>query len=111
MGVMAIIFALDVLLTSCCVYLASRLAFVTAELKVLLAVVFVVSLISLIPVYGWLLAIVAYIYLLMRATNADFKDSVWIVIFTKLLSALVLLFLHQAGLLDVSVSTAIDTSR
>ena len=111
MGVTAIIFALDVLLTSCCVYLASRLAWVQAEMKVLLSVVFLVSLISLIPTYGWLLGVVAYIYLLMRATNADFKDSIWIVIFTKLLSALLLLFLHQAGLLDVSVSAQIDGSR
>ncbi|MGP9802731.1 hypothetical protein [Rheinheimera sp. NSM] len=105
MGVTAIIFALDVLLTSCCMYLASRLALVQAELKVLLAVVFVVSLISLIPTYGWLLAIVAYIYLLMRATNADFKDSVWIVIFTKLLSVLLLLFLYQAGMLDSALTS------
>lgn len=111
MGVAAIIFALDVLLTSCCVYLASRLAWVKAELKVLLSVVFVVSLISLIPAYGWLLGIVAYIYLLMRATNADFKDAVWIVIFTKLLSALMLLFLHQAGLLDVAINAAVNTDH
>ncbi|MDP5138268.1 hypothetical protein ORJ04_20165 [Rheinheimera baltica] len=101
MGVTAVIFALDVLLTSCCVYLASRLAWVKAELKVLLSVVFVVSVIALIPNYGWLLSIIAYIYLLMRATNADFKDCVWIVIFTKLLSALIVLFLYQAGLLNI----------
>jgi hypothetical protein len=104
MGAAAIIFALDVLLTSCCVYLASRLAWVKAGPKVLLAIVFLVSLISLIPNYGWLLGIVAYIYLLMRATQADFKDAVWIVIFTKLLSALVLLFLHQSGLLSLTTS-------
>lgn len=99
MGVAAIIFALDVLLTSLCVYLASRLAWVKAELKVLLSVVFVVSLVALIPGWGWLLSIVAYIYLLMRVINADFKDAVWIVIYTKLLSALVLLFLSQAGVI------------
>ena len=105
MGVAAIIFALDVLLTSCCVYLASRLAWVKAELKVLLSVVFVVSLISLIPAYGWLLGIVAYIYLLMRATSADFKDAVCIVIFTKLLSVLVLLFISQAGWLNLTINS------
>jgi hypothetical protein len=99
MGVTAIIFVLDVLLTSCCMYLASRLAFVKAELKLLLSVVIAVSLLSLVPVYGWVLGIVAYIYLLMRVTSADFKDSVWIVIFTKLLSVLMLLFLHQAEML------------
>ena len=104
MGVTAIIFALDVLLTSCCVYLASRLAWVKAELRLLLSVVFVVSIIALIPGYGWLLSIVAYIYLLMRTTQADFKDAVWIVIYTKLLSALVLLFLSQAGLLNITAS-------
>jgi hypothetical protein len=99
MGVTAIMFALDVILTSCCMYLASRLAWVKAELKVLLSIVFAVSAISLLPNYGWLLGLVAYIYLLMRATAADFKDSVWIVIYTKLLSVLVLLFLYQAQLL------------
>jgi len=46
---------------------------------------------------------VAYIYLLVRATSADFKDAVCIVIFTKLLSALVLLFLSQAGVLTITV--------
>jgi hypothetical protein len=96
MGVTAIMFALDVILTSCCMYLASRLAWVKAELKVLLSIVFAVSAISLLPNYGWLLGLVAYIYLLMRATAADFKDSVWIVIYTKLLSVLVLLFMYQA---------------
>ncbi|GAA0545177.1 MULTISPECIES: hypothetical protein [Rheinheimera] len=103
MGITAIIFALDVLLTAGCIYLASRLAWVKAGLNVLLPIVFLVSLISLIPTYGWLLGIVAYIYLLVRATSADFKDAVCIVIFTKLLSALVLLFLSQAGVLTITV--------
>lgn len=105
MGITAIIFALDVLLTASCVYLASRLAWVKAGLNVLLPIVFVVSLISLIPGYGWLLGIVAYIYLLMRATSADFKDAVCIVIFTKLLSVLVLLFISQAGWLNLTINS------
>jgi len=104
MGVTAIIFTLDVLLTSLCMFLASRLALVKAEMNILLSIVFVVSLISLIPDYGWIIGIVAYIYLLMRATNADFKDSLSIVVFTKLLSALALLFLHQAGVLNLSLT-------
>jgi hypothetical protein len=105
MGATAIIFALDVLLTSVCMYLASRLALLKADLKVLLSVVFVVSLVSLIPSYGWLLALPLYVYLLMRTTAADFKDSVWIVIYTKLLSALAVLFLYQAGIVSVTTSS------
>lgn len=102
MGTAAIIFALDVLLTACCVYLASRMAWVKAGLNVLLPIVFVVSLISLIPTYGWLLGIAAYVYLLIRTTSADFKDAVCIVIFTKLLSILALLLLSQAGWLSIT---------
>ena len=104
MGITAIIFALDVLLTAVCIFIAIRLAWLKADFKVVLPVVFIVSLISLIPTYGWLLGIVIFIYLLMRATEADFKDCVWIVIYSKLLSALMLVLLSQAGLLQLNLS-------
>lgn len=104
MGISAIIFALDVLLTSFCIYIAIRLAWLKADVKVVLPIVFIVSLISLIPTYGWLLGLLAFIYLLMRATEADLKDCVWIVIYSKLLSALMLVLLSQSGMLQLNLS-------
>lgn len=104
MGISAIIFALDVLLTSFCIYIAIRLAWLKADLKIVLPIVIAVSLISLIPTYGWLLGLLAFIYLLMRTTEADLKDSIWIVIYSKLLSALMLVLLSQSGMLQLNLS-------
>lgn len=104
MGISAIIFALDVLLTSFCIYIAIRLAWLKADLKIVLPIVITVSLISLIPTYGWLLGLLAFIYLLMRTTEADLKDSIWIVIYSKLLSALMLVLLSQSGMLQLNLS-------
>ena len=104
MGITAIIVALDVLLTAFCIYVAIRLAWLKADFKVVLPVVVIVALISLIPTYGWLLGIVSFIYLLMRTTEADLKDSIWIVIYSKLLSALMLVLLSQSGMLQLNLS-------
>ncbi len=90
MGALAIVFVMDVLISTLCIYLATKLAFVKAEIKSLLLIIIVVSMLSLIPSIGWILGLIAFVYLLMRVTDADFMDCIWVVIFIKVISFVVL---------------------
>lgn len=87
MGLEALIFATDVFITTCCMFIASRLSFVSVEFRALLIIAVIVSLVSLIPVVGWVGGLVLFIYLLSKAANAGFGDCIWVVLFTKLVSA------------------------
>ena len=93
MGAFALIFVMDVVFTSLCMYVATKLSFVKAELKPLLGVVFLVALVSLIPGIGWIAGIALFVFLLTKIADADLMDCIWIVAFTKLVSfgAIVLL--------------------
>lgn len=95
MGALAIIFALDVLVSTLCMYFATKLAFVKAELKPLIVIIIIVSVLSLIPSIGWILGLVAFVYLLMRVSDADLMDCVWVVVFIKVISFVVMFSLSQ----------------
>ena len=74
-------------------FLASKLAFVKAELKNLFAIVFIVSIISLIPTIGWVLGLGVFVFLLQKVSDASFVDCIWVVAFTKLITlGLVVIF-------------------
>ena len=90
LGVDVIIFFVDVVITSLCMYLATSLSYVKAELKLLLTIVFIVSLIALIPTIGWVLSIFIFIYLLTRVTDSNVLDCVWVVAFTKIFTFMAL---------------------
>jgi hypothetical protein len=86
MGEYALIFVMDVIITSLCMFVATKLSFVQAELKLLLGIVFVVAIVSLIPSIGWILGLVLFVYLLTKITDANLVDCIWVVAFTKLIT-------------------------
>ena len=86
MGLLAIIFAVDVLVSTLCVWLASKVSFSELEPKIIAFIVVCVSIVSMIPTVGWLLGIVLFFYLFIKATRCDFIDAVWVVLFAKLFS-------------------------
>ncbi|GLS90104.1 hypothetical protein GCM10007916_11710 [Psychromonas marina] len=95
MGSYAIIFFIDVIITSLCMYVATSLSFVKADLKPLLAIVAIVSVVAMIPTVGWIFGIILFVYLLMKATDADMIDCIWVVAFTKLVTFFALFLLQS----------------
>lgn len=95
MGSLALVFAIDVLVTAACMFVATKMAFVKAEFKDLLLVVAIVGVVSLIPSIGWLLGLIAFVWLLMQATGSTLLDCVYVVIFTKLVSFVAVLMLGK----------------
>jgi|TARA_R110002167_G_scaffold350566_1_gene562817 hypothetical protein len=93
MGALALIFIMDVVLTSLCMYVATKFSFVRAELKPLLGIVFLVALVSLIPSIGWILGLILFVYLLTRVADANLVDCIWVVAFTKLVTVAALFVL------------------
>jgi hypothetical protein len=91
MGALAIAFAIDVLVSTLCIWLATIFSFVKAEFKIIAAIIFVVSMVSLIPVVGWVIGIVLFIYLIMKVSNCSVVDALWVVLFTKLFSFLAII--------------------
>lgn len=86
MGLEAFAFGMDAFITTCCMYLASKLSFVAAEFKSLLIIALSVALVSMIPAVGWILGLILFVYLLAKATHASIGDCIWVVVFTKIVS-------------------------
>ncbi|HAS64051.1 MAG TPA: hypothetical protein DCS35_16730 [Vibrio sp.] len=93
MGLEALVFVMDAFITTCCMYIASKLSFVIVDFKSLLIIALSVSLISLVPTVGWILGLLLFIYLLSKAANATIGDCIWVVAFTKVVSFGVLMVL------------------
>lgn len=91
MGYYAIVFCVDVLVTALCVLAATKLSFLKVEFKALLLIVLLVSVVSLVPMVGWLLGLILFIYLLMKVGGVELMDSIMVVIITKLISFAVVL--------------------
>ncbi|WP_105901554.1 hypothetical protein [Vibrio gangliei] len=90
MGLEALAFIVDGLVTACCMYIASRLSFLTIDFTSLLVITLLVALVSLIPTIGWILGLIVWFYLLKTVANADFKDCLWVIVTTKAISVGVL---------------------
>ncbi|MGY8869788.1 MAG: hypothetical protein ACKVJE_05025 [Pseudomonadales bacterium] len=86
MGVLAIIFVVDVLVSTLCIWLATKFSFVQADVKSIALIVVCVSVVSLIPAIGWLAGIVLFFYLFTKATGCSFVDAIWVILFSKLFS-------------------------
>jgi hypothetical protein len=76
-------------------YVATKLSFVKADLKPLFVIVSIVSIVALIPTIGWILSVGLFVYLLMKATDADMIDCIWVVAFTKLVTFFALFLLQS----------------
>lgn len=86
MGLFVLATAINMLVMTFCMYVASKLSFVEIELRSAFIISVLVSLISLIPTVGGLLGVVAFVYLLGKASNGKLSDCIWVVLFTKLIS-------------------------
>lgn len=85
-GIKAIAFGMDALITACYMYIASKMSFVIADFKSLLTIAVIVALVSLIPTVGWALGLTLFVFLLGKATHASIGDCIWVVVFTKVVS-------------------------
>ncbi|MEZ9165812.1 hypothetical protein [Vibrio cyclitrophicus] len=86
MGIEALAFVMDALMTTCCMYIASKISFVVADFKSLLVLAVIVALVSLIPTVGWVFGVILFVFLLGKATHASIGDCIWVVVFTKVVS-------------------------
>lgn len=86
MGESAIIFAVDVLISTLCIWLATKFSFVKADFKLLGMMVIIVSAVSLAPVVGGFVSLVVFVLLLMKISGCSVVDALWVVLFTKLFS-------------------------
>ena len=96
MGLEALSFAVDVLITTCCMYIASKMSFVSADFKSLALIAFIVSIVALIPSVGGALSLISFVFLLTKATHSSVGDCVWVVLFTKVISLLFVLLIGSA---------------
>jgi hypothetical protein len=99
-GVLAILFAVDVLISTLCIWLASKFSFVKLEFKYVVVIVALVSLISLLPYVGWILGLILLVYLLVKVAGCSPVDAVWLVIFTKIFSFLIIFILHHYKIIE-----------
>lgn len=88
MGNLAIIFAVDILVSTLCIWLATKFSFVKIDVKLIAVIVTLVSIVSLIPTIGWLAGILLFVFLLMKLSRCSPVDALWVVLFTKLFSFL-----------------------
>ena len=86
MGLIAIAFAVDVLISTICIWLATKLSFVKIEPKIIAFIVVVVAVVSLIPMVGWVAGLALFVYLLIKASDCSMVDAIWVVLFSKLIS-------------------------
>lgn len=91
MGALAIVFAVDVLISTLCIWLATKFSFVNLEIKLVPIIVLLASAVSLIPVIGWLAGFLLFVYLLMQLSRCSVVDALWVVLFTKLFSFVAIL--------------------
>ncbi len=86
MGALAIIFVVDMTVTTGITYLAIFISRVSIGLGKLLVIVAVSAIVSLIPSIGWFLGIAVFLYLIVKSSNANLTDALWVVVFSKLFS-------------------------
>lgn len=86
MGFYAIAFAIDVLVTTLCIWLATKFSFVKMNAKDIAVVVLLVAAVSVIPTVVWILGLVLFVYLLTQLASCTITDAIWVVLFTKLFS-------------------------
>lgn len=99
----AIVFGINLLITSLCIFAATKLSFVNANFPQLLIIALIFLLANLVPTVGGLLGIVIFMYLLMRTTDAEFMDCVMVVIFTTMIYVFVMLIIQHVFLVSGDV--------
>ena len=84
MGLEAALFLLDVFVTALCTYAAVKLRRIELELNELILILFLVSLIALIPQIGFVISLVVFFALLVAMTDTEAAELMWVVLVAKL---------------------------
>ena len=93
MGFESIAFAVDVFFAALFVGLAAKYAFVKIKAKDVLLIVTASALVSLLPVIGWVLGLVLFIYLLHYKSGCSVTDALFTALLAKVFSFLTVVFL------------------
>lgn len=83
MGAIIGAFVLEAATVAMLSYFAAKLSMLKIQFVDLLLVIFIVSLLSLIPNVGWVLGFVVFIYLLHSFTRDPWVDCMWVAFLTK----------------------------
>ena len=94
-------FAIHIVTTAVCIWLASHMNWVKAQFKETLIIALLTSALALLPTIGLVASLALFIYLLVHMTNARFIDAVWVVMLSKLLTLLVLVVSTDTSLQDI----------
>lgn len=95
MGSLAVSFGVDMFVSTLCIYVATQLNFLKAEIKDIAVVIFAVSLVALFPYVGWVASIIVFVYLLMKVIDCSLVDAVWVVVVSKMFSFLAIIAIHE----------------
>lgn len=82
----AIEFAFEVFILAASVYVAAQIALEKVRFSSLAAIVIVVSLVSLIPSFGWLISLILFVTLLFYVTQTPLEGCIWIALIAKVIS-------------------------
>ncbi|WP_100642441.1 hypothetical protein [Alteromonas facilis] len=77
---------LDILITAVALFFVTKLSFVSVSIKPLLGIVIIITALTIIPVFGFWIAIATFCFMMTRATNAELMDCIWFILFAKLIS-------------------------
>ncbi len=91
MGIEAIAFMVDVLVTGLCTYVAARLRSAKLRPAQLVLILFLVTAVSLIPYVGYVAALALFVYLLTELTDLGMADAIWTAVVAKLLAMTLLI--------------------
>ena len=97
MGLLVMAFTVNAIISTLCIWLATKFSFVQADIKTIAVIVICVSVVSIIPTIGWLLGIAVFFYLLIKATGCSIVDAMWVVLFTQLFSFCIFFAISMAG--------------
>lgn len=95
MGFVVIAFSVDIFITSLCIWLATKFSFVSIEPERIAVIVVAVAVVSLAPVVGWIAGLALFVYLLIQMSSCSLADAIWVVIFTKMISFIVVVFVSS----------------
>lgn len=92
---------IDLLITVLIMIFATRLVLSRVELPILLIAIALMQIVSLIPVFGWLIGASLFCVLIVRNSDAELMDCIWVLLFAKLIPHGTYLMLYYGNLGDL----------
>jgi hypothetical protein len=93
MGLEAIAFIIDVMVSGLSAWIAARLRSTKVKWIQILLILFGVSALSLVPVVGFVFALALFVFLLTRYTELSVADAIWTVLIAKMLAMTILMLM------------------